>query len=135
MNNIIVLFSILLACTCSYYTYSIVCPLINFSHSQGDMWEVYHEIASYLLQTTSENVVGNKKGRSPRKMIAPSSAKSGVHRTISQPLLPSSQPQPRVPLIRGARALSAGAVTRRLRTRVAHKGIPHAPGLKEPGIL
>ena len=106
---------------------------------QGDVWEVYHDIASYLLQTTSENVVGNKRGRrrrSPRKTMAPSSAKSGIHRTSSQPLLPSSQPpQPKVPLTSGIRALSAGAVTRRLRTRgVAHRGLPHAlAGLKEPG--
>ena len=104
---------------------------------QGDVWEVYHDIASYLLQTTSENVVGNKRGRrSPRKTMVPSSAKSGIHRTSSQPLLPSSQPpQPKVPLTHGTRALSAGAVTRRLRTRgVAHRGLPHASaGLKEPG--
>ena len=110
-------------------------PCINF---QGDVWEVYHDIASYLLQTTSENVMGNKRGRrrSPRKTMAPSSAKSGIHRTSSQPLLPSSQPpHPKVPLTSGTRALSAGAVTRRLRKRgVAHRGLPHASaGLKEPG--
>ena len=103
------------------------------SISQGDVWEVYHDIASYLLQTTSENVVGKTKGRSPRKVMAPNSAKSGVHRTSSQPLLPSSQPQPRIPLTRGTRALSAGTVTRRLRTRVSHRGVPHISGLKEPG--
>ena len=105
------------------------------SISQGDVWEVYHDIASYLLQTTSENVMGNKKGRSPRKMMGPSSAKGGVHRTSSQPLLSSSQPQPRVALSRGTRALSAGAVTRRLRTRVSHmhRGVPHVSRLKEPG--
>ena len=103
---------------------------------QGDVWEVYHDIASYLLQTTSDNVVGKKKGRrSPRKVTAPSSAKGGVHRTSSQPLLlPSSQPQSKVPLTRGTRALSAGAVTRRLRTRVSQRGMPlMSAGLKEPG--
>ena len=103
---------------------------------QGDVWEVYHDIASYLLQTTSDNVVGKKKGRrSPQKVMAPSSAKGGVHRTSSQPLLlPSSQPQSKVPLTRGTRALSAGAVTRRLRTRVSQRGVPlMSAGLKEPG--
>lgn len=45
---------------------------------QGDVWEVYHDIASYLLQSTSENVLGKKRHRLRRKHS------SHVYRTISQ---------------------------------------------------
>ena len=91
---------------------------------QGDMWEVYHDIASYLLQTTSENVVG-KKRRSPQKKTS----KEHVYRTMSQ-LIQSTQPK--MPT-QGLRAMSAGAVSRKLRSRVSLKAIPPHQGLKEPG--
>ena len=91
---------------------------------QGDVWEVYHDIASYLLQTTSENVVG-KKRRSPQKKTP----KEHVYRTTSQ-LIQSTQPKVAT---RGLRAMSAGAVSRKLRSRVSLKGIPQHQGLKEPG--
>ena len=88
------------------------------------MWEVYHDIASYLLQTTSENVVGR---RSPRKR-----SPTRVYRTTSQVI---HSTQPKVPPARGMRAMSAGAVSKKLRSRVGGlKGIPPDQGLKEPGI-
>ena len=92
---------------------------------QGDVWEVYHDIASYLLQTTSENVIGNKR-RSPQKKTP----KEHVYRTSSQ-LIQSTQPK--VPT-QGLRAMSAGAVSRKLRSKMSLKGIPPHQGLKEPGM-
>lgn len=40
------------------------------------MWEIYQDIASYLLQATSDNVLGKRKGRS--------TLRPNVHRTTSQ---------------------------------------------------
>ena len=109
--------------TCSSLVNGHVYSLVNeFSPIQGDVWEVYHDIASYLLKTTSENVVG----RGTPRMNTPH-----VHRTTSQ-LIQSTQPKVS-PTPRGLRAMSAGAVSRRLRSRAALKGTPHTHGLKEPG--
>ena len=49
--------------------------------TQGDVWEVYHDIASYLLQSTSENVPGKKHHRHHVHVHKQSSP---IHRTTSQ---------------------------------------------------
>ena len=30
---------------------------------QGDIWDVYHDVASYLFEATSANVKGNRRHR------------------------------------------------------------------------
>ena len=41
---------------------------------QGDIWDIYHDVASYLLEATSVNVKGKRRTRKTQT----------VHRTTSQ---------------------------------------------------
>ena len=60
----------------SKYTYARII-IGSYVTKQGDVWEVYQDIASYLLQATSENVSGRRK----KQFVH---GRSAVQKTTSQ---------------------------------------------------
>lgn len=53
--------------------------MLNLIVSAGDVWEMYQDIASYLLKSTSENVLDRKKRSSTTNQSS-----VHIHRTTSQ---------------------------------------------------